>query len=231
MPTMPNAHHIGAISLLEEPLRRRLYDYVRSRTHAVGRDEAATAVGVSRSTAAFHLDRLEEAGLLTAEYRRLTGRTGRGAGRPAKVYRASEVRLSVSVPESRYELAGRILAEALDRKRPRDDAEAAVRRAAGRYGLELGRELRERLHARGRGALRLAQRVMQELGFEPQRRKGEMVLRNCPFHELAVWHPRLVCAMNHAFVLGLLSALEQTSVTAELRRDPGYCCVTLTRIA
>src|SRR5205814_1271853 len=55
---------IEAISLLEEPLRRRLYDYVRDRHSAVGRDEAAGACGISRGLAAFHLDRLAEAGIL-----------------------------------------------------------------------------------------------------------------------------------------------------------------------
>ena len=50
-------------------------------------NEAAASVGISRALAAFHLDRLVKDGLLIPEYRRLSGRTGPGAGRPAKLYR------------------------------------------------------------------------------------------------------------------------------------------------
>ena len=56
--------HLGAVALLDEPRRRRLYDYVSASDHAVGRDEAAAATDISRELAAFHLDRLARAGLL-----------------------------------------------------------------------------------------------------------------------------------------------------------------------
>src|SRR5204863_686235 len=116
-----------AISLLDEPVRRRLYRYVRERRAAVGRDEASQACGISRSLAAFHLDRLAEAGLLTIEFRRLTGRTGRGAGRPAKLYRVSDRRLAFTLPETRSALAGNALAQAGEEERPDESAEEAGR--------------------------------------------------------------------------------------------------------
>ncbi|MDQ3641298.1 MAG: helix-turn-helix domain-containing protein, partial [Actinomycetota bacterium] len=78
---------LAALAALGDPLRRRLYRFVGGQDHPVGRDEAAAGVGISRSTAAFHLDRLVDDGLLDAEFRRLTGRRGPGAGRPAKLYR------------------------------------------------------------------------------------------------------------------------------------------------
>src|SRR5260370_34614102 len=104
---------IAAFSSLADPTRRRLYLYAVSRPDGAGRDEAAEAVGISRGLAAFHLDRLIADGLLVAEYRRLTGRTGPGAGRPAKIYLRSPRELSFSVPQRNHELLARLFAEAL----------------------------------------------------------------------------------------------------------------------
>src|SRR6476660_6398579 len=106
MTTEPNLPDpVSAIATLDEPNRRRLYDYVASRHEGVGRDEAAAASGMSRELASFHLDRLVEAGLLTTEFRRLNGRSGPGAGRPAKLYRRSPGDVLASFPTRRYERA------------------------------------------------------------------------------------------------------------------------------
>jgi predicted ArsR family transcriptional regulator len=74
------------VAVLADPVRRSLYSHVAAQPEPVGRDAAAATAGISRSLAAFHLDRLVEAGLLAVTYRRLSGRTGPGAGRPAKLY-------------------------------------------------------------------------------------------------------------------------------------------------
>src|SRR5215813_12899059 len=108
------ADRLAAIALLDDPVRRRLYDYVASGPGPVGRDAAADALGMPRSTAAFHLDRLAEAGLLSVEFRRLTGRSGPGAGRPAKLYSRAERDLEVSFPQRRYDLAADVLAAAIE---------------------------------------------------------------------------------------------------------------------
>src|SRR4051812_47733490 len=98
------ADPVGAIAALSDPIRRRLYRLAAER--AIGRDEAADTIGIPRGTAAFHLDRLADAGLVTVSYRRLSGRTGPGAGRPSKLYAAASTDLIASVPERHYELAG-----------------------------------------------------------------------------------------------------------------------------
>ena len=101
-------------SSLAEPQRRALYRFVVS--HAAtpsSKDEAAEAMGVARSVAGFHLDRLVADGLLTTEYRRLTGRQGPGAGRPAKLYRRAAGELSVSLPSRHYDVAAALLAAAI----------------------------------------------------------------------------------------------------------------------
>ncbi len=222
---MGDTREIEAISLLDEPLRRRLYEYLRQRRGAVGRDEAAGACGISRSLAAFHLDRLAQAGLLTVEFRRLTGRTGRGAGRPAKLYRVSEHRITFTLPEARSGLAGNVLAEAVEEKGPGESAEAAVRRVAERTGLGLGQRLRRPAVAGRRSSPQVAFKALEGLGFEPERRDGRILLRNCPFHELLEAHRNLVCAMNHSLLLGLVEGLQADGLTAQPWNEAGYCCV------
>src|SRR5437667_457658 len=108
---------IAAIASLDEPVRRELYLYVAGRGGEVGRDEAARALRISRALAAFHLDKLVALGLLDAAYRRLSGRQGPGAGRPAKLYRRSTRQLEITLPQRRYDLAGRLLARALAAQR------------------------------------------------------------------------------------------------------------------
>src|SRR6476619_5878053 len=104
---------VAAVAALAEPTRRRLYEHVVRQAQAVSRDEAAAATDVPRATAAFHLDRLVDDGLLEVQFERRSGRTGPGAGRPAKLYRRAECTVSVSLPERRYDLAGELLAAAV----------------------------------------------------------------------------------------------------------------------
>src|SRR5947208_9437329 len=119
---------IDRVTSLGEPVRRALYEFVVGRGGPVDRDEAAAGVGIGRPLAAFHLDRLAAAGLLDVEYRRRSGRTGPGAGRPAKLYRrAKGLKIELSVPARRYRLAAEILADGLDRHADaasRDDVHA-----------------------------------------------------------------------------------------------------------
>ncbi len=179
----------------------------------VGREEAAEAVGISRSLAAYHLDKLVDQELLTAGYRRPEGRSGPGAGRPAKLY-AAQGEMSVSVPPRDYELAADLLAEAAETS---DEARMAVHAVAGRAGRRVGE------HAEG--SLR---EVLAARGYEPfEEEAGVIRLGNCPFHRLAVQHRDVVCGMNLAYLEGLLEGLGSEHVTASLEPQAGRCCVAL----
>jgi len=101
----------------------------------VSRDDAAEAVEVSRQVAAYHLDRLADEGLLEVEFRRLSGRSGPGAGRPSKLYQRSDQVHDVSIPPRRYELAARIL---LDAAREGHLDAGALTEVARRTGFEIG---------------------------------------------------------------------------------------------
>ncbi len=227
MPAHPD--DIEAVALLDEPVRRALYDWVASQGRAVGRDEAASAVGISRALAAFHLDRLADEGLLATEYRRLSGRTGPGAGRPAKLYRRGEREVSVSLPQRRYELAARLFAEAMQDMSD-DGSPPALQASASRLGEALGTAARRRAGPRPGRSRRKAALVeaLRERGYEPRETSdGEIRLGNCPFHALVDDHRQLVCGMNLAMSDGLLRGLGSDDFSARLDPQPGQCCVAL----
>jgi predicted ArsR family transcriptional regulator len=218
----------GAIAALHDPGRRRLYELVRDAGHPVTREEAAERVGISRSLAAFHLDKLVERGLLTFTYARPEGRVGPGAGRPAKMYRLSDAEVSVSIPARRYDVIGKLLLDAIqadngERSRMAEDV-------AGAEGRRVGREARGERGRRQLGAdraLAIAADVLRERGYEPYSEDGGMRLRSCPFHTLASHAPEVVCRMNRAFIEGLLRGIGRNSLEATLEPVEGECCVAI----
>jgi predicted ArsR family transcriptional regulator len=219
---------IGGLSALDEPVRRSLYFHVVRARGDVSRDEAARAVGVSHTLAGFHLDRLAGEGLLETSFRRLSGRTGPGAGRPAKLYRRSERQLAVSLPQRSYELAARILAATFDASGTRNP-QGVLRKTARLEGERIGADARSRAGSRP-GKKRLVAGAMAALaahGYEPERAAGEIRLRNCPFHALVSEHKELVCGMNLALCEGVVSGLDIPGVRPVLDPKPGMCCVAL----
>jgi predicted ArsR family transcriptional regulator len=217
---------VAAVAALAEPTRRRLYDYVVRRPEPVGRDEAAGAVGVPRATTAFHLDRLVADGLLEVSYERRSGRTGPGAGRPAKLYRRAQCAVEVSLPERRYDLAAELLAGALEEADASGEPPRAVlgRRARAR-GRDMGTAARERGATAAGGDLVVE--VLEGQGFEPRAEDGAISLANCPFHALVPEHTELVCGMNLELVEGLLDAVPESGWAAGLAPSPRRCCVRL----
>jgi predicted ArsR family transcriptional regulator len=203
----------------------RLSLFVAASPEPVSGVQAATGVDMALHSVKFHLDRLVDEGLLDVEYRRLTGRTGPGAGRPSKLYRRADRQVSVSLPERRFELAGDLLAAGVERSlrvgTPVGDAVHEVARAAG---VDL---------VQGRGDpggdadsdLALVSDVLSELAYEPRIAEGQLCLNNCPFDRLAEAHTELVCGMNLSFVEGVLEGLEIRTLRPRLEPDPERCCV------
>lgn len=225
---------IDAIAALQDPVRRRLYEYVAAQGREVGRNEAAEAAGVARTLAAHHLDRLTEVGLLESGSRRLTGRTGPGAGRPAKVYTRARAERAVSLPVRDYRTAAELLAEAAEQA----GLDAGLYAAARRRGEAL------RGSAASCGGLEEAMEVLAARGYEPHLEGAEgaegvegaedagetteaatcvVRMRNCPFHAVAERFPPLVCGMNLALLEGLLGT--DGPVRARMEARPGECCV------
>jgi predicted ArsR family transcriptional regulator len=217
---MDLAAQAAGIGALADPVRRALYEYVAAQPDAVGREAAAAAVHVPAHTAKFHLDRLCDEGLLQTEFRRLSGRTGPGAGRPAKLYRRAARQFAISLPERRYDLAAHILATAVQRAGEGTELAGALREAAYDEGHRLG------AGASGTGPelARLGQALATQ-GFEPRIEGDTLVLANCPFDALAKEHTSLVCGFNQWYVQGTADGLGCQAVRAHLAPAPGMCCI------
>jgi predicted ArsR family transcriptional regulator len=217
---------LASVSCLDDRVRGRLYAFVSGRSEPVGRDEAAAAVGIGRALAVYHLDKLVESGLLTASYRRPPGRGGPGAGRPAKVYARSGGEFMVTVPPREYQLAARLLVQAVAADRS-GRARAALHDAARQLGADLGE--RHRADSAQGENLRLAlESALSEHGFEPWHDDhGTVRIRNCPFRRLAELHPEVVCHMNLALIQGLVAGLGADRLNPVLDPEPKHCCVTI----
>ena len=225
MDTKDFAEQLRNLAVLDEPVRRKLYLYVAGQGGDVSRDEAARATRISRGLAAFHLDKLVEAGHLQATFRRLSGWAGPGAGRPSKLYRRAPTQFDLSLPQRRYELAAHILAQALAESGTGDRLEM-LRKAARDWGTRLAQD--GSMRKRPGLPLTQAMRALRVCGFEPRSTpEGEVVLSNCPFDSLRADCRELICGMNLALIEGLLSGLGLTEVRARLAPREGMCCVAL----
>lgn len=221
------APEIAAVSALDDPVRASVYCHVERAREPLSRDSVAAALRISRRAAAFHLDRLAESGLLDVSFKRLSGRTGPGAGRTSKLYQRSERRLNFSLPARNYELMARVLASAI--KRPGKSKGPSVLESQARtVGLSIGSEAKKTLYA-SPTEKRLLNALLDELdvrGFEPFFDADRTLrLRNCPFHEMAREDERMVCSMNLALLQGLVDGLGLEHVSAALEPSPATCCV------
>ena len=209
----------AGIGALADDTRRALYGYVAAHREPVGREQAATALDLALHTASFHLDRLVAEGLLEVEYRRLSGRTGPGAGRPSKLYRRADREIAVSLPPRRYDLVGDMLATAVDRAAQGVPLEQSLEECAREEGIGLGQ-------ASGTaGTLDALAAVLETQGYEPTLSEDTVELANCPFDALARKHTELVCRLNRSYVQGVADGLGCTGVAARLEPEPGHCCV------
>ncbi|GAA1809888.1 helix-turn-helix transcriptional regulator [Agromyces neolithicus] len=212
-----NSDDLITVTVLSDPTRRRVYTAVSRAAGPVSRDQVATMLGLPRSTAAFHLERLADVGLLTVEFRRLSGRTGPGSGRPAKVYVRPDSELSVSVPPRLYEVAGEIMAEAIARAVGDDvPVRDALRDAALRTGQRLA------------GTSADLDDALEQAGLEPMADGDDTVLGTCPFHRLARQNPAVVCELNHAMLCGMAEAVGDDPRRVHLDAGSGACCIRVT---
>ena len=220
------ARRVTMLGALADPVRRALYRFVADQPGAVSREQAADGVDVPRHKAKFHLDRLVEEGLLVPEFRRLTGRSGPGAGRPAKLYRRVRKEVSVSVPSRRYDLAGRVLADAVERSLGGVPIDEAVQQAAVDAAEALVAEAGSRA---GADDLDAVARALSPLGYEPRVAEAELVLGNCPFDRLAADHTPVVCGMNRTFVGAVVDRVGGPNLSTAPHRAAHHCCVRVSR--
>lgn len=215
-PPLPD--RVAAVSTLDDPVRRALYELIAGSDTALSRDQAAHALGLTRRAAAFHLDRLATQGLLEVEFRRLTGRTGPGAGRPAKLYRQSANEITLTIPERHYDLAAELLAAAVEESTRNGEP---VRDVLLRLAADTGRNL-------GTGAQTFTT-ALADHGYQPHTDPhGGITLTNCPFHRLAQRHTDTICHLNLELLRGIAHATADHQHTIVLDPAPGRCCVRAT---
>lgn len=217
MVQLPPSDGVAAIAAIRDPLRRSLFDFVARSGTAIDRDEAAREMDTPRATAAFHLDRLVEAGLLTVEFQRRSGKVGPGAGRPSKLYRRSPIEVSVSIPERHYDLMGDILADTIEQvERSGQPAHDVIVRVATQHGREAG------------AAAASFPELLESAGYEPRDEPGgDTVMANCPFHRLAKNHTALICQANLALLRGAAETTGYDERSVLLDPHDGRCCVRL----
>ena len=224
------ADQVSGVAALADPARRDLYLFVSAQPGPVSRDQASQGVGVARHTAKFHLDKLVDAGMLVTGYERLSDRRGPGAGRPSKVYARSPRQVSVTLPERRYELAGQLMARAIEDSgrdgTPVTDALQAVATACGRSVGDQARADLDPEPTRDQ-VLQVTARTLAHRGYEPRRHGDELTLVNCPFDALAREHTGLVCGMNLALLSGVAEQLPAGRLRARLDPAEDRCCVVL----
>ncbi|MFI7441423.1 helix-turn-helix transcriptional regulator [Nonomuraea indica] len=207
---------LEALGLLAEPQRARIHALLTGAPRPHTRQEICQALGMGRTLVAFHLEKLEQAGLVTV----VTEPTGTSRrGRPAQRYQATRRELSASLPPRRYELLAEILLEAAQEHEPPEPFARAADRAAERRG---------RLLAAGQPGPDALWPLLDQLGYEPAAAGRSVLLTNCPFQRMRSVNAGLVCSMNAALARGYLDGLDAAGRFApRLRPCPDNCCVIL----
>jgi predicted ArsR family transcriptional regulator len=198
-------------------------------------DEVASAHGIHRNVARGRLERLAEVGLLIGSFERRTGRTGPGAGRPAKTYRVAPELTAIEFPRRHYEQLIGLVVDALpDRARRERLDEVGIA-----FGLELTREARLRPAKTFRTALGRVCAALGRLGYqasiaEVSSERAVLTTATCPLRPLVRAHPELASldrGMWKALVARALAStrVEQISChTPSCDRDDQDCRVLIT---
>lgn len=225
---------MDALQAVGAPELREALVFVRRSEGPVSADDLAATQGVHRNVARRRLDRLTEAGLLLSRSERLTGRSGPGAGRPAKVYVPAPETRAIEFPARHHDdLVGALLDVLPDRSRS-----ARLRDAGARFGARL-------LDATGvtpladrrRGLERLC-RALGALGFTTRvesidAEKAVLVSPACPLRPLVVARPEVAeldRAMWCGLVAGAVAGIRAEDVTCETRDcldDHASCTIVL----
>lgn len=218
------ADDVAALGVLAEPQRARIYAQLADASTALTRQEICDALDIGRTLAAFHLDKLQRAGLVHVVS---PAASAGGRGRPPTRYAVSTRELLASIPPRRYDLLAEVLVRAasLEGGSLRERALTAARA----HGEELAESARARLAAPTGGETLPA--VLADLGYRPRRDGADVVLANCPFDRLRRVDTELVCSINLALAEGLLRGLGDDAVVARLRPHESACCVVLESVS
>jgi predicted ArsR family transcriptional regulator len=223
------SHEQQVYRALSSPVRARLLEVLRDESDL---DTAALAerLGLHVNTVRTHLNLLEEAGLVEA----IVEDRDR-PGRPKLLYRAvADEGPPAPIPgEGGYRFLAQILASYLDATS--EDSSAAAEQAGHAWGSFIVDKPPPFSRPDADEAITQLVDLLDRFGFAPQLDRNdpaspEIVLRRCPFLEVAREHQDVVCAVH----LGLMrGALEELGVDVRARdlipwADPETCITHLT---
>jgi predicted ArsR family transcriptional regulator len=195
-------------SAFGDPTRREIYLFSREHPDGVTAAEVARRFDLHPNVARHHLDKLAGGGYLEVA----VARSGNaGAGRPSKLYRATEQSATLEFPVRHDDLLISLLGRALALIPPEEAAAMAEE-----VGIEYGRVMAGSLggtpdgHRSFRSALHAVADALTAHGFAAHAEKHGNELRivseHCPFGGAAIENP-VICAVDRGMVRGMLGAL------------------------
>jgi predicted ArsR family transcriptional regulator len=218
---------IGDItSALGDPTRRAVFIAAREAAGPVTSADIAELFLIHPNVARHHLDKLAADGYLDVTRRRQTGRSGPGAGRPAKCYTASGKGIDLHFPSRRQDLLVELLVRIIERTSSTDIA--AIAESVGReYGEELAEEIGSPGNAEYTTAVTAVARAMTGLGFQMSADPGagRLTTSSCPFGDAAAGHPEVLCSLDRGIVSGLFEGMNQPCAPI-LHPDLDEACIT-----
>ena len=196
---------------LGDPTRRGIYITVRESPEPVTSSAIAKAFDIHPNVARHHLDRLASDGYLEVTTRRAGGRSGPGAGRPAKHYTATGKQIDLHYPSRRFDVLTDMLLRVIARME-RADAAKLAHEVGFEYGQELAAEVGLPTDDGFADAVRSVARAMTGIGFDMRAdtEAHQLLTSHCPFGAVATSHPEIVCSLDQGLVSGLLGSVDTT---------------------
>ncbi len=195
---------------LGDPTRRAIFIAVRESPEPATTASIAALFEIHPNVARHHLDRLANDGYLRVTHRRPSGRSGPGAGRPAKCYEATGKGVELHFPSRRYDLLIDLLLRVLNQIE-NTDLGSVAQGVGHEYRKELAEEIGSPGDAGYAEALRAVATAMTGLGFDmaPDTSGTRLLTSHCPFGSAASGHPEVVCSLDRGIVSGLFEAISR----------------------
>jgi predicted ArsR family transcriptional regulator len=211
---------------LSDPSRVQILEVVREAEAPLDARELGTRVGLHVNTVRSHLHVLAEAGLVSDRREERTR-----PGRPRVLYEATAEARDAPALAS-YRLLAQILASSLaDSER---DPSARAEEAGWAWGAHLVGRPPPFTSISKEETIDEVVRLHEEHGFRPQLRRAksghEIVLKRCPFQEVATTYQAVICPVHLGLIRGALAELA-TGVEADWLEpfaEPGACVAHVT---
>jgi predicted ArsR family transcriptional regulator len=214
--------------------RGRVLELLRTADSPLTVADVAKRCGLHPNTARFHLDALVAAGLAARAPGPGSGHRHAAPGRPAIGYRASADGAPSALPgERRYRLLAEMMTSLVASLA--DNPAAAAERAGREWGGYLAEPPLPYRRPSAAEALTRLTGLLADLGFDPEVQPGEterarrLVLRDCPFREVAREHQGVVCPLHMGVIRGALDRMRAPLAADRLEvfPEPGLCRVRL----